>query len=69
MKDAPSEPHAKPISIPPDIAARCDGPDQFHNFDALVSALIAVPKSAIVKEEKKYQRKRARIKRSKTHSE
>ena len=55
-----------PIEIPADIAAKCDGPDQFERFDQMVSALVAVPKSAIAKEEKKYQRSRAKKKRAKS---
>jgi hypothetical protein len=49
-----------PIVIPADIAARCEGSDQFEKFDKLVSALVTVPKSAINKEEKKWKRARAR---------
>jgi hypothetical protein len=54
-----------PLVIPPDIAAKCDGPDQFERFDQMVSALVTVPKSAIAKEEKKYQRARACKKQAK----
>ena len=55
-----------PIVIPADIAARCDGSDQFEKFDKLVSALVTVPKSAINKEEKKWKRARARQKAKRT---
>lgn len=54
------------IEIPADIAAKCDGPDQFERFDQLVSALVTVPKSAIAKEEKKYQRARTKKKAKKS---
>lgn len=50
------------VSIPADIVAKCDSPNQFEKFDNLVSALIAVPKSAIVKEETKWKQARARQK-------
>ena len=30
-----------PISIPEDIATRCDGPDQFEKFDALFRTVIS----------------------------
>lgn len=55
-----SEP--KPISIPPEIAERCDGPNQFEKFDQLFRTVIAVPKSAILKEEAKWKRSRAKKK-------
>ena len=45
-----------PIQIPPDIAAKCNGPDQFEKFDQLFRKVIAVPHSAIVKEEAKWKR-------------
>lgn len=57
----------KPITIPDDLAARCDGPNQFENFDKLFRAVIAVPKSAILKEEAKWKRARAK-KHTKTKS-
>lgn len=50
----------KPISIPDDLAARCDGPDQFERFDKLFRAVISVPHEAIVKEEEKWKRARAK---------
>jgi hypothetical protein len=55
-----------PIVIPAEIAARCDGADQFEKFDQLVSALVTVPKSAINKEEKKWKRARARKRATKS---
>jgi hypothetical protein len=51
-----------PISIPEDIAARCDGPDQFEKFDNLFRTVIATPKAEIDKNEAKW--KRAQAKRS-----
>jgi hypothetical protein len=55
-----------PITIPPDIAAKCDGPDQFEKFDRLFRGVIAVPKEAIAKEETKWKRARAKKRASKT---
>ena len=49
-----------PISIPPDIAAKCDGPDQFQNFDRIFRAVIAAPKAAVDKAEAKWKRKQAK---------
>jgi hypothetical protein len=33
------------IEIPPDIAAKCDGPDQFNRFDSLFRKVISHPKT------------------------
>jgi hypothetical protein len=48
--------HPVPIVIRGDIAVRCDGPDQFEKFDQLFRKMIAVPHSAITKEEAKWRR-------------
>ena len=48
--------HSEPLSIPADIAAKCDAPNQAENFDRGL-AFLAVPKSAILKEEAKVKRK------------
>ena len=45
-----------PISISDDLAARCDGPNQFETFDRGVRAFLAVPKSAVLKAEAKDKR-------------
>jgi hypothetical protein len=50
----------RPITIPADIAAKCDGPDQFQNFDRLFRSVIAVPKAAMEKEETKWKKARAK---------
>jgi hypothetical protein len=34
---------AIPLSIPPDIAAKCDAPFQFENFDRGVRLFLSVP--------------------------
>jgi hypothetical protein len=49
-----------PIAIPPDIAAKCDGPDQFQNFDRIFRAVIAAPKSSVDKAEAKWKRAQAK---------
>ncbi len=46
-----------------DIAARCDGPDQFQNFDRAFRHSLTIPKAALVKEEERLKRLRAK----KTH--
>jgi hypothetical protein len=51
---------SKPIVISDELAAKCNGPDQFSRFDQLFRSMIAVPKSAINKEEKKWKRKQAK---------
>lgn len=45
-----------PITIPEDIAAKCDAPDQFENFDRGVRLFLSVPKSAVLKDEAKAKR-------------
>jgi hypothetical protein len=47
-----------PITIPPEIAARCDAPNQAETFDRGVRAFLAVPKSAVLKEEAKAKRRK-----------
>ena len=54
----PTEPAC--IVIPPDIAAKCEGPDQFQNFDRIFRAVISAPKTAVDKEEAKWKRKQAK---------
>jgi len=55
--------HPGQINIPDELAARCDGPDQFERFDQLFRAVISVPKSAIDREEAKEKRQKARAKK------
>ncbi len=40
----PMKPSEPAIAIPEDIAAKCDGPNQFKRFDSLFRAVIAVPR-------------------------
>jgi hypothetical protein len=58
MKTDPATPLS--ISIPEDIAAKCDGPDQFQKFDKLFRSVIAVPKAALDKAESKWKRNQAK---------
>ncbi|MGI8960766.1 MAG: hypothetical protein ACR2IV_13575 [Bryobacteraceae bacterium] len=51
---------SKPITIPDDLIARCDGPDQLGKFDKFFRAVIAVPKSEIDTQEAKWKRSRAK---------
>ena len=43
-----------------DLAARCAGPNQFDNFDRAFRATLTVSKAALLKEEAKIKRSRAR---------
>jgi hypothetical protein len=63
MKAAPSN---RPVKIPAEIAAKCDGPDQFEKFDRLFRGVIAVPKAALEKEEKKWKQKQKRKREKKS---
>jgi hypothetical protein len=42
-----------------DIAARCDGPDQFSNFDRAFRHSLTIPKEAVLKEEARQKKARA----------
>jgi len=43
-----------------ELSARSEGPDQFQNFDRAFRASLTVPKSAVVKQEARLKRARAR---------
>jgi hypothetical protein len=43
-----------------DLNVRCDGPNQFDNFDRGIRASLSVPKEAVLKEEARLKRARAR---------
>jgi hypothetical protein len=45
----------KPVKISEEVAAKCDAPNQFENFDALVRNVLAVPHAEIVRRERKYK--------------
>jgi hypothetical protein len=38
------------------IAARCEGPDQFHNFDRMFRHSLTFSKEAVVREEARLRR-------------
>ena len=54
------KPQSRPIQIPPEIAARCVGPDQSERMDKLFRAVLTVPHSAVLKDTAKRKRKRAK---------
>jgi hypothetical protein len=56
MKTDPDQ-RTKTIS---DLALRCDGPDQFENFDRAFRQSLTVPKAAVLKEDARWKRARAR---------
>jgi len=58
MKSAQNAP--RQISISPETIAKCDGPDQFQNFDRVFRSVIAVPKTAIEKAEAKWKQQQAK---------
>jgi hypothetical protein len=48
----------QPINISPELAARCDGPDQAAKMDQLFRAVLTVPRAAVLTDTAK--RKQAR---------
>jgi hypothetical protein len=52
----------QPASIPADILAKCDAPNQAQAFDKLFRSVMAVPKAAIDKADAKWKRKQAKKK-------
>ena len=57
---------ARPINIPPDVAAKCDAPSQFENFDRLFRSVIAVPKTVIDRREQDWKKAKAKKRAKKT---
>jgi hypothetical protein len=53
-------PQTKPVKISDELAAKCDGPNQFKSFDALVGNVLAVPHTEIVSRERQYKKQVAR---------
>ena len=49
-----------------EISARCDGPNQFENFDRAFRHSLTVSKDAVVKEEDRLKKQRARRRAKKT---
>jgi len=43
-----------------DLSARCAGPNQFENFDRALRQLLTVPKAAVLKEDARWKRARAK---------
>jgi hypothetical protein len=43
-----------------ELNARCEGPNQFENFDRAFRRSLAVPKAAVLKEEARQKRARAK---------
>jgi hypothetical protein len=43
----PTDYAPKPITLTPEILAKCDGPDQGETFERGVRAFLAVPKTAL----------------------
>ena len=53
MKSTP-----KPITISPELEARCDGNDQAERMDKVFRAVLSVPHSAVLKDAAKRKRVR-----------
>ena len=49
-----------------DLNARCAGPNEFDTFDCAFRALLTVPKEAILKEDARWKRARAKERAKKT---
>ena len=49
------------------IAARCDGPNQFENFDRAFRHSLTVSKEAVLKEEARQKKQRARQRAKKSN--
>jgi hypothetical protein len=43
-----------------DLNARCEGPDQFEKFDSAFRHSLTIPKAALLKEEAKIKKARAK---------
>ena len=43
-----------------ELSQRCEGPNQFQNFDRMFRHSLTIPKEAVVKEEARLKRLRAR---------
>ena len=44
--------------------AKCDGPDQFENFDRMFRSVISLPEAVIKKRENNWKRRRAKKEKS-----
>lgn len=58
--------------IPPpteELKAKCDAPNQFSNFERVFRSVMAVPKSEVLKQEKKELHRNARARARKKSKE
>ena len=53
-------------SLIADLAVRCAGPNEFENFDRAVRKSLTVPREAILKEDARWKRERARRTKQRT---
>ncbi|MEQ1933757.1 MAG: hypothetical protein ABL962_07755 [Fimbriimonadaceae bacterium] len=53
---------SSPISVPAEIIAKCNAPEQAQSFDRLFRAVMSVPKATIDKADEKWKRKQAKKK-------
>jgi hypothetical protein len=56
----------RPIALHPETIAKCDGPNQFENFDRAFRSVIAVPKAAVERAEAKWSKARKKRAASKS---
>jgi hypothetical protein len=49
-----------------DLTARCASPNEFENFDRAFRQSLTVPKAAVLKEDKRWKRSRAKKRAKKT---
>ena len=49
----------KPIVISDEVAARCDGPDQFERTKAAMRHMLSVPRAEILRREAEYNLQKA----------
>ena len=63
MKPAAEKTQAETIA---ELGARCEGPNQFENFDRAFRTALTVPKAALLKEEARQKRARAKKRAKKT---
>jgi len=52
------KPTIKPITISPELAARCDGNDQAERMDKAVRAVLSTPHPVVMKDTAKRKRER-----------
>ena len=49
-----------------DLSARCAGPDQFQNFDRAFRTALPVPNAAVLRDDARWKRARAKKRAKKT---